>query len=701
MSQPRGDTVPQKNAPDKPPAGRWALLIGIDEYPRWPARYQLGGCLNDLDAMETVLVERFGFPQSNILKLTSPAADRSRLADRDTIIEAWSVHLADNQRIRHGDVVVIYYSGHGSYIPDVHGDAEDGYDETLVPCDSGADRGDPAQVRDISDHEISLLIDRVAARSRNVNCIFDSCHSGSVTRARQDCEAVDGRGRERWLPPATCPEVPTQLGLRVPRRGTRSLGPGGWLPLSDGYVALSACRASERAREGDFWTSILPPKRVRHGVFTHYLLEALYQAGPETAYLDLWNRVRAKVIRRNRWQNPQIEGAYERRVLGGSALPRKRYLEVIARHGDQVTIDAGRVLGATVGSLFALYRAGTGDPSDGGERAAVIKLREVGAFTSTGGVESGDAKAVEVGSPALEIEHDYGAMRMGVRVVGNDPTLDAARREIEASALLVPRTAGEAPARATVRLGRPATDGEPMPESPELCILSDDGHALAMPVDAGNPRLLRRRLEHIARYDNLLAIRNVDPRGTLRGKVDLRLLKVVGRKADGSDRLERLVPDAGGDQVLRVGDRIVVAIENRADRPLHVALFDCDCEWQMQSIFPPPAAEDDLVAAGGTRHTIRFKVDLPARHKPVRRDLPLPRETLKLIATTERLDFRSLWLAPMRGTGASPGAGCSLGELVRRVAGGGASHVTRSLEKGADPAAGDWTSAEIAFHIIT
>ena len=663
---------------------KWALLIGINEYPEWAAKYHLAGCINDVNAIEELLTgELFGFPPAHVLKLTSPADDAGHLATRANILDAFRSHLIENTRIQPGDVVVVYYSGHGSYVRDVHGDEEDACDETLVPCDSG-----PDHAQDIVDDEVAVLLDELAGRTRNVNLFFDSCHSGTVTRALLDAEEADAQGQARWLPPPD-DAVAIARATRPARRATRSLGPGGWMPLSEGYVAISACHALERARERLFLAQL-----KRHGILTYCLLAALRDVGPETTYYDIWCQVQTQV---NRWcgsQNPQIEGAFERKVFGGAALPRQRYVEVTGKDGDTVTLAAGLVHGATVGSRFAIYPHGTQTFEANAARVAVVRLTEVGTLRSVGALEGGDIAHVTPGAPAVEIEHDYGKMQMAVRVAGDDQILDAVRQSVKASPLLILTEAGEGPSTATVRLRHPLTpDGcEDRSRDQMLCILSSGaGRALVEPVtpDAEGPAQVCAKLEHVARYYNILAIRNTDVQSKLQGKVRLRLLKV---SAADEQQVEPVGPDAGGNLVLKVGDRVYVEVENGADQPLHVAIFDCSPEWEVRPIFPIAGATDDQVGAHRSRRTIRFRVNLE-NPEMVHENLPLPQETLKVIATTRQTDFRSLWLSRMRALEEQS----SLAHLIGLATGGGPTRAVRSLEEADE----DWTTDELVFHIVT
>jgi hypothetical protein len=627
---------------------------------------------------------------SGILKLVDEQATR------EEILKAFRTHLVENQNIRQGDIVVVYYSGHGSYVKDMNGDEESGYDQTLVPYDAG--RARPEDVRDVTDDELALLLDNLSLRTQNINLFFDSCHSGTVTRDLQDALEPNAEGLARWIEPWE-DDVPLQVGLPV-GEGVRGMGPSEWLPLSEGYILIAGCQADERSREYSFSTGILPLPRKWHGALTYYLLQALGEVGPDTTYYDIWDNVRTKVTSKNSTQHPQIEGAFERKVFGGAAAPRQRYITVTEKTGDEVTLAAGLVNGATAGSRFAIYTQGTQTFDDPASSVAIVKLVQMDAFMSVGKIETGDVTRVTVGASAVEIEHDYGSMQMAVRVLGDDPVLNAVHQRIVGSRLLRLVTTDEEPATATVRLGYPLLpDGQKDASTGQkLHILGGGGFPLVEPVvpDGDGPTTLCDKLEHIAKYSNILAIRNMDPRSQLKDKVQLRLLKVVGQDANGQDQLEPVERSTGGDIRLTVGDRVVLAVENLSNQPLHVTILDCDTEFQVQPIFPPATASDDAVGANQSRMTNRFKVSLPEHQMPVQAGFCLPQETVKVIATTERINFRSLWLPALRGgdldgkdLGEVAGGGSSLYHLMDLAVGGSEERATRALtEDRQDPERG-------------
>src|SRR5579883_2425573 len=161
----------------------YALLVGIDTY-HSPVR-SLQGCVNDITAIETYLRQRIATDKKWELVENSvvPWKLTNDLATRQAIIDGFLQHLckADSE-----DVVLFYYSGHGSYetAPEVFRNQErDGKIETLVCYDSRTPGG-----RDLADKELSYLIEQVAKNNPHILIILDSCHSGTATR---DPEVVE------------------------------------------------------------------------------------------------------------------------------------------------------------------------------------------------------------------------------------------------------------------------------------------------------------------------------------------------------------------------------------------------------------------------------------------------------------------------------------------------------------------------------
>jgi hypothetical protein len=248
-----------------------ALCIGINDYPGTGS--DLSGCVNDANDWAAELGGR-GFSVTRIL---DAQATRGEMIDaiRDLIGGA-----------RAGDTLVITYSGHGTWVPDSSGDEPDGRDEGLCPHDIGT-RGP------LLDDEIRVLF---GARASGVRILLlsDSCHSGSVTRGREDdLDAGGARARflplEAWMPPEELPR-----GLAEAPRVVSGLRRSG------GDLLLAGCKDTEYSYDTSF-------QGRPNGAFTYYALKTLRERRP--ANYDSWfNAIREYLPSSRLTQTPQILG---------------------------------------------------------------------------------------------------------------------------------------------------------------------------------------------------------------------------------------------------------------------------------------------------------------------------------------------------------------------------------------------------------
>ena len=142
----------------QPPHKR-ALLIGINDYSasRLPSTglepapgrdwANLDGALNDVTIMRDLLVSLRGFAPSDVAVLTDQQATRK------AILQAIDTRLV--APVKPGDIILFYYSGHGSQVRNSLSDELDHLDESLVPADSR--RGAP----DIRDKELRARFNRI------------------------------------------------------------------------------------------------------------------------------------------------------------------------------------------------------------------------------------------------------------------------------------------------------------------------------------------------------------------------------------------------------------------------------------------------------------------------------------------------------------------------------------------------------------
>lgn len=274
-----------------------AVLIGINQYEDVNVP-DLNGCVGDAESMSAVLTECYEFEQGNLVELIQPGDTK-----RDAILSALTTLVDGTQS---GDVAVVYYSGHGSQVPDTSGDEKDGLDETIVPSDSHRGGG---PVLDITDDELHSYIFALAQKTPYTTFIFDSCHSGSIDRDLIRAGTVQAiRAENRPIPRAT---MPASQSLSVPERKYPPVGDGaggemsatGLIQQGD-YLLLAGCRDDEVSLEANF-------NGEAHGLLTRYLVDRL-RTGVNSSMAAIAATVQVEVEadskRREKLQHPVFEG---------------------------------------------------------------------------------------------------------------------------------------------------------------------------------------------------------------------------------------------------------------------------------------------------------------------------------------------------------------------------------------------------------
>ncbi len=248
-----------------------ALCIGINDYPG--TSNDLSGCVNDASDWADELTRR-GFTVSTLLNAA---------ATRAAMVAAIGGMI---QAAAKGDSLIITYSGHGTWVPDQNGDEPDGRDEALCPYDLAIKGA-------LLDDDIHALFSQRAAGVRIV-LISDSCHSGSVTRGRDD-ELDLGMGKIRFMPPEAW--MPKD---QLPAAQLQAVVPRGGFTRSGGDLLLAGCQDTEYSWDTSF-------NGRPNGAFTFYALKALREAKP-TTYEAWFTQIRAYLPSTRLPQAPQLFG---------------------------------------------------------------------------------------------------------------------------------------------------------------------------------------------------------------------------------------------------------------------------------------------------------------------------------------------------------------------------------------------------------
>lgn len=263
-------------------AARKALLIGINDYQALPSFSRQGisdlrGCINDVTGIRMALISYYGFTEKDIRVLVN---DRATKQEIRTTFDEWLVNGT-----KAGDTVFLYFSGHGSTVPDHNGDEENGVDEVLCPHDMVPQGG----YNIILDDELALWLTRL--NGRRVVVISDSCHSGGQTRSIREMPVTTLEDTPAWR--ARFISITDYQPSSIARGRSRGAD------ISESVIFMAASREDEIAIERNFSDGF-------HGGFTFGLCDGM-KASPTSSYEDLFEHAKKVVIDRLELaQEPQL-----------------------------------------------------------------------------------------------------------------------------------------------------------------------------------------------------------------------------------------------------------------------------------------------------------------------------------------------------------------------------------------------------------
>jgi metacaspase-1 len=252
--------MPKKTA-IKTHRGR-SIHIGLNSVS--PAHYE--GWSGELTACEFDARDMAALAKTAGMK---PTILLTKTATRKKVLAA--IRAAAKQ-LESGDFLFLTFSGHGGQVPDVTAEEGDKLDETWCFFDA-----------QLIDDELYLELSRFAKGVR-ILVLSDSCHSGTVTRARPITGTTDA-GRSKMMPPSVAARTYTghksfydglQKAVEKASKSAASIDPDAALAhvtisgrLTDiakrckaSVILISGCQDNQTSMDGD-----------HNGAFTEQLLE--------------------------------------------------------------------------------------------------------------------------------------------------------------------------------------------------------------------------------------------------------------------------------------------------------------------------------------------------------------------------------------------------------------------------------------------
>jgi hypothetical protein len=555
-----------------------ALLIGANQYPALEERWWLKGPANDVQLVAQYLITQapVTFAAENVTVLSDGVAG-STAPTLGAIRAAFAELTAE---VQPGDFVYLHFSGHGTQAPALDPSTElDGLDELFLPVDIGPWSDQVGEVQNaLVDDEIGALIDGLRSKGATVWAVFDSCHSGTATRA----VAADDEVRVRQLPPEALgidlDAVAVSRSVGDPRQAEAPFDAGAG---EGSFVAFFAAQTNEVTPEKN-----LPkgkPGRKPQGVFTWTLMETLAEY-PNATYGQIGQEVlRRYAVKNMAKSTPLFEGDLDQVVFGGEGGGRVSQWQAEVTDAG-FTIPAGELHGLTTGAVLAVMGSAADADADA---LGYVTLTSVETFSSVGQLVEKDGKGPTDALPKgvtlrkLDEALDF-TLTVALPAAGTDPAeaVLVALRELQEAAgprlVFVP-----AEQEADLRLAV-------LPESPRpdaiwvlpATGLAEDLAATPSVSTAGKDRaelaaVLADTLTTMARAQNLLKLAGAVGSATPDVKVEL-----LTRTPE--DRTLRPLPFA---PVLVPDDEVHVLAKNNGAGPVDMNVLYIGADWSISHWF--------------------------------------------------------------------------------------------------------------------
>lgn len=339
---------------------KYAVIVGINNYysaPNQLSQFCLKGCVNDAVSIKSLLINRFGFAEKNIISLLNEKATQPAL------LAAFNEILG---KTKAGDAVLFYYCGHGIWM---YNDANNndpikqGYNQAICLSDLYAEnRG--CLVRD---NTLKKIFNQFVDKEVVVTSLFDCCFSGNLAM-----DMLVNRHNNYYDPLSELSFSGKSIPFETTYFITRSFNPSVTLSIDDTakiprpserkdsrFVSLSACADNEKAME------IYDEASLPHGAFTKALLSVYKENSVSLplsqVFADIKNQLQTKQLLP---QQPtlRLDSSRLNNNLIGIApnnFTNTTTAQCIGKRGNSVLINAGTNAGFMQGNVLSTKSGAT------------------------------------------------------------------------------------------------------------------------------------------------------------------------------------------------------------------------------------------------------------------------------------------------------------------------------------------------------
>lgn len=315
----------------------YALLIGIDKYPRKP----LSQCVSDSIQIESYLNKLQDEPYSREIIVKALRDDAAKKGEIVRDIVNFLGQATDE------DVAMLYYSGHGAH-EDAKGRFSDEHDNLLECIVCHYDKEQSSGYL-LADKEIRYLLSRLP-HNPHLLTVFDCCHAGDMVRAGGEEEEGEIKRLSGFFKARDYKEFVFSENISEENLKTKPLGE--ILPFKN-HVHIAACSADESSWENK-----------RGGVFTRYLLELLTASANKLNYQEIarWAKISLKGITQ-KIQTPTISEQGEGKLKVHSYSPwlllhgkdeLRDSPSLIYNHREGWKLTVGQIMGIKKEALISL-----------------------------------------------------------------------------------------------------------------------------------------------------------------------------------------------------------------------------------------------------------------------------------------------------------------------------------------------------------